>query len=228
MKRSGLRPGFSFGRNRQDRHAGFKREYSFRKSWIAIAVVLVFDIIFLIPAYMTLQETVALWRAPEDLFSLVAALFTSFWLLGWSMAPLLITTILLVMLFGREEVRGRAGAVEIFLGLPFVGITVHYDAVQMRNLRVEHPVQKSGRAWRGSHVVFDYGDNTFAFGCEVEETDLAALQSSIEIATGVAIGRGEAVSVEEAEGVRPAEEVQSFKAAEETPLTLTGRASTCA
>lgn len=224
MKRSGLRPRFSFGRNKQGRHAGFQREYSFRKSWIAIAIVLVFDIIFLIPAYMTLQEAVALWRAPGDLFSLVAALFTSFWLLGWSMAPLLITAILLVMLFGREVVRGRAGVVEVSLGLPFVGITAHYDAVQMRNLRVEHPTQKSGRAWRGSHAVFDYGDNSFAFGSEVEDTDLAALQSSIETSTGVAIARGGAASAEVAETERPTEHIQSFKVADETPATLTRKA----
>ena len=45
------------------------------------------------------------WSRFDSLFDLVGALFLSAWLLGWSIAPLLMTAVLLLMLFGREVLR---------------------------------------------------------------------------------------------------------------------------
>lgn len=196
MIRKGQRPQFSVGFDRSDGQERYRKVFSFRKSWVAIAVVLVFDLVFLIPTYTTLLEALELWRAPDDLFNLVAALFITFWLMGWSMAPLLITSVLAVMLFGREVVRVRPGVLEVFLGLPFFGVTAQYDMSRMRNLRIEYPDKKSGRSWRGSHVAFDYGANTAAFGSEVQESQVDPLRASLEMAAGTTIRNGEASALE--------------------------------
>jgi hypothetical protein len=125
--------------------------------------------------------------------SLVAALFTTFWLLGWSLAPLAMTALLAVMLFGCEVVKARPGVVEVFIGLPFAGLSMAYDASRMRNLRLAHPPPKSGKSWRGSHVAFDYGANSGEFGSDISELDVARIRGRLEMATGVTLRQGDAL-----------------------------------
>lgn len=144
------RPRFRLGLERHLQGERFQQVFPLRRHWPAILFLLVFDVIFLLPAIGTGREALQLWGAPEDLFSLVAALFTTFWLLGWSMAPLVMTAILLAMLFGREVVRVRPGLVQISLGLPLFSLQAQYEAAAIRNLRLEHPAAKSGTSWRGA------------------------------------------------------------------------------
>ena len=197
--RTGLRPGFRLAWGMPDQGERYREVFPFRRSWIAIAVLLVFDVIFLIPTVTTFREAVGLWSKPDDLFNLVAALFITFWLLGWSLAPLLMTALLMILLFGREIVTARPGTVEVFMGLPFLGLAMGYEAAAIRNLRLEHPPVKSGKSWRGPHAVFDYGANTGEFGSDLDEMDLAAIQGRIETGTGVSLRSGEA-RPEELEG----------------------------
>jgi hypothetical protein len=180
----------------RDGQDGYRRVWPFRRSWIAIAILSVMDIIFLIPAVSTLRQAISEWSKFDSLFDLVGALFISAWLLGWSMGPLIMTGILVVMLFGREALNVRPGTVELFLGLPFVGIVISYDVSKMRNLRTEHPTKKSGKSWRGTHFVFDYGANSVAFGSDINRDELAEIRSSIHMASGTAIRRGEALPEE--------------------------------
>ena len=93
------------------------RSFHFGYSWKLITVVLLIDIAFLVPAFSVAQDAVQLWQQSDALFQLTAALFTTFWLVGWSMAPALITLILLLLFFGREEVRARSGELDVSLGL---------------------------------------------------------------------------------------------------------------
>jgi len=172
---------------------GFRRVLPFRRSWIAIAVLAVMDAIFLFPAVTAFQQASEEWGRLDNLFDLVGALFLSAWLLGWSIAPLAMTGILVLMLFGREVIKARQGAVEIFIGLPFVGIAANYDVSKMRNLRIEQPAKKSGRSWRGSHLAFDYGANKVAVGSDIESDELAGLKSGIEVASNTSIRRGDAL-----------------------------------
>jgi hypothetical protein len=192
MNRVGIRPEFSFGLARTGEAYTLRRRYPFRRSPVAILVLLVFDVVFLIPAISTLLEAISLWRQPDELFSVVAALFVSFWLLGWSMAPLLITAILVLLICGREELRAGPGRLELLLGLPGLGITLRYDAASVRNLRIETPQEKSGRSWRGSHLVFDYGAGSHAFGSDVAQQELDLLGGQLEQATGLPLRRGDA------------------------------------
>jgi hypothetical protein len=199
MKRQGLRPRFRFGIDRPGRSSELREVLPFKRSWIAIVFLAGFDLAFLIPAITTFRQAAAEWSRFDSLFDLVGALFLSAWLMGWSIAPLVLTTILLLMLFGREVLKARPGAVEIWLGIPGVGVAAVYDATRMRNLRLETPPPKSGRSWRGPHLAFDYGANPVRFGSNLGPADLGRLESRIESATGTRISRREA-SPEELEG----------------------------
>jgi hypothetical protein len=195
-KRTGLRPGLRVGLPAPEQQGSYREVFRFRRSWPAIIILLVLDIVFLIPAVTTAGKSIEMWQQPEDLFDLVGALFTTFWLMGWSLAPLLMTAILLVLLFGREVSSASRDGVEVFLGLPFIGLAARYQVSHMRNLRLEHPAPKSGTSWRGSHLVFDYGANTGEIGSSLNELDLAAIRGRIEAATGENIRVGEALPEE--------------------------------
>lgn len=210
--RTGLRPGFRLAWGMPDQGERYREVFPFRRSWIAIAVLLVFDVIFLIPTVTTFREAVSLWSKPDDLFNLVAALFITFWLLGWSIAPLLMTALLMILLFGREIVSARPGMLEVFVGLPFIGLAMSYQAAAMRNLRLERPPAKSGKSWRGPHAVFDYGANTGEFGSDLGDMDLAAIKSRIEMSTGVSLRSGEA-RPEELEGEWGRDSVRGLRSA---------------
>ena len=193
MIRKGLRPSVCLRRPRGGVDFPYAEVFPFRRSWVAIGVLLVFDIVFLIPAFTTFQEARELWQRPEGLFDLTAALFITFWLVGWSMGPLAMTAILAVLLFGREEIRARQGELEVYLGLPFAGARISYRAAGIRNLRLEQPAAKSGKSWRGSHAVFDYGANQGAFGSDLTPGGLKQIRERIETVTGVTLRTGEAL-----------------------------------
>lgn len=169
-----------------------RREFSFRRSWVAIIVLLVMDIIFLIPAITTFQQISGDGSGFNSLFDLVGVLFLGAWLLGWSMAPLVMTSILVVLVFGREVVRVGPGLMTITIGLPFIGLTANYDIRSIRNLRTEQPASKSGKSWRGLHFEFDFGANTVAFGSDVAVEDQFEIESALESAGGKPIREGEA------------------------------------
>jgi hypothetical protein len=192
MIRKGLRPRIKPALDRSRDSSAFRRVFPFRRSWFAISILAAFDIVFLIPAINTFQEAATEWGKFDNLFDLVAALFLSAWLLGWSIAPLLMTAVLALMLFGREVIKVRPGTLVVFLGLPFVGVAAEYEVARMRNLRIEHPPKKSGKSWRGPHLVFDYGANKVAVGTDIGESGLADITSRIQMASGKKMRRGEA------------------------------------
>lgn len=175
--------------------ATWRREFPFRRSWVAIIGLLVFDIVFLVPAVATFRQ-IGSFGAIDSLFDLVGVVFLGAWLLGWSMAPLLLTTILLLLAFGREVLLVRPGKAELFIGLPFAGFAVTYDVARMRNLRLEQPPAKSGTSWRGQHLAFDYGAQTIGFGSAVGPLEQGEVQSGIEMASGMKIRKGEATGEE--------------------------------
>jgi len=190
----------------------------------------VIDIVFLIPAITTFSQAGSQWSRFDSLFDLVGAVFLSAWLLGWSTAPLIMTGILVLMLFGRETISIRPGVVELTIGLPLFGLGALYDASKMRNLRLETPLGKSGSSWRGKHFAFDYGANPVTFGSDVTGTELAEIRDSILRESGAAIRHGEALPAEIEQPWEPNSEIASSvpseqTGAEEDPVTL-GSAST--
>jgi len=207
--RKGLKPGFKFGFDRPADDNSFRRVFPFRRSWIAITVLVVMDIIFTIPAVTTFSQAVSEWERFESLFDLVMALFLSAWLLGWVIAPLIMTSILVLMIFGREVLKASPDKVEIFFGIPFVGISAHYDISKMRNLRFEQPPKKSGKSWRGGHLVFDYGANSVSVGSAITEDEVANLRGQLYNATGTKIRQRDALPKELEKEWEPEKEVIS-------------------
>jgi hypothetical protein len=196
MIRKGLRPGFKFGFDMPGEGDDFRLVLPFRRSWVAIAILAVMDIVFLIPAVLTFQQAIVEWGQFDSLFDLVGALFLSAWLLGWIIAPLIMTTILAVMLFGREVLKASPGVVEIFFGIAIFGVTVRYDVSKLRNLRFEHPMKNSGKSWRGPHLVFDYGANTVAVGSAINGDEVPEIRRQLKAATGQDIRHGDALPSE--------------------------------
>ena len=196
MKRHGLKPRFRIGTLLPLGRPQLREVFPFQRSWVAIAVLAAFDAAFLIPAVITLRQAWDAWSRFESLFDLVAAVFLSAWLLGWSIAPLLMSGILLLMLFGREVLTVHPGRVEIGIGLPLLALTGVYDAAKMRNLRRVEPPPKSGTSWRGAHLAFDYGANTSEFGSAIDAARAASLVRDIQTGTRAAIRSGEPTSAE--------------------------------
>jgi len=224
--RKGLKPGLKFGFDTAVETEAFRRVMPFRRSWTAIAILAAFDAAFIVPAVITFRQAMSEWSHFDSLFDLVAAIFLSAWLLGWIIAPLIMTAILLVLISGRETLKAGPGMVEIFLGMSFVGVTARYDVSKMRNLRFEQPPKKSGKSWRGSHLTFDYGANTVSFGSNIGADELAELRDRLEFATGAQIRHGDAFEEEIAEKWKPDEEVApdmsvAASTINSTPLLLT-------
>jgi len=157
-----------------------------------MAVLAIMDIAFIVPATTVFVEAAGEWSKFESLFDLVGALFLSAWLLGWLTAPVLMTAILALMLFGREAIRVQGGHVEIFIGLPVAGLAAIYDISKMRNLRLEVPAKKSGSSWRGPHLVFDYGANAVRFGSRVGSEEPTELNSRFRMVSGKPVLKGQA------------------------------------
>jgi len=226
MIRKGLRPGFKFGIDRPGDEGDFRRVLPFRRSWVAITILAVMDIVFLIPAVLTFQQAITEWGQFDSLFDLVGALFLSAWLLGWIIAPLIMTTILAVLLFGREVLKASPGRVEIFFGIAIFGVTIRYDVSKLRNLRFERPLKKSSKSWRGPHLVFDYGANTVAVGSAISGDEIPEIRRQLKAATGQDIRHGDALPSEiktkwEQDEIPTPESPPTTSLVSSEPLTLT-------
>jgi hypothetical protein len=95
----------------------------FQRSWKALLMVAILATAMTVPAVNVFHQAFDGWREFDGLFDLVAALFSSFWLMGWSVGLLLIWGILLALLMGREVLLVRPGEVELVLGVPGVGVS---------------------------------------------------------------------------------------------------------
>ena len=105
MIRKGFKPGLKFGFDTVGENEILRRVMPFRRSWVAIAILAAFDAVFIIPAVITFRQAISEWSRFDSLFDLVAAIFLSAWLLGWVIAPLILTGILLLMISGRETLK---------------------------------------------------------------------------------------------------------------------------
>ena len=203
MKRPKNRPTLRFSTGFSSSQEVLREILPFRRSWKAILFIAVFAIAFTVPAVLAFVQARDEWLQLDTLFDLVAVLFLSLWLLGWSIAPLLLNTLLIVLLFGREVLFARPGIVEVAIGIPGLMLMVEYDVSKMRNLRVEIPEKKSGKSWRGPHMAFDYEGRTECFGSDVDDMEASDLTSRLALATGSTIRRG---SIEKAKQPGPADE----------------------
>lgn len=208
MKRNGIRPRLRLAVDWPGR-GQYRRVFPFRRPWKVIAIIAVVNAIFIVPAIGVFRQAMEGWSGFEDLFDLTVAVFSSAWLLGWSIAPLIMTLALLLMLFGREVVTIHGSQFRLAVGLPFLGIGADYRLAAMRNLRAQTPLAKSGKSWRGPHLEFDYGAHDVAFGSNAGQAELAEVRSALQSAYGGPLRSGEARPDE----LLPAESTRGKKAA---------------
>ena len=166
MKRPKHRPKLRFSTGFSSGQETLREALPFRRSWKAILFISVFAIAFTVPAVLTFIQARDEWSQLDTLSDLVSALFLSLWLLGWSIAPLILNSLLIVLFFGREVLFARPGTIEVAIGIPGLMLMVEYDVTKMRNLRVEIPEKNSGKSWRGPHralgsLVLRRKDRTF-------------------------------------------------------------------
>ncbi len=198
MIRKGIRPEFRPGLDLPTQ-GEYRRVLPFPRNWKLILVLLLLDCVFLLPAWAAFQQAAEQWSKFDDLFDLVSAIFISAWLLGWSVVPLLLSAVLVVILGGREVVRASRHKLELIVGLPFFGLVSRYDPQAMRNLQRQVAPQKSGHSWRGSYLVFDYGANQIEFGSDLSISEASDIKLSIETACGISLRSGPATEQELAE-----------------------------
>lgn len=184
LKKFGFPKKFRVGFERSSDRDGMRRVFPFRRSWPAIGILAGMDVAFCIPAVASLSQAIESWQEFETLFDLTVALFTTAWLIGWSVAPLILTSILYLALTGREVLKARPGIVELGIGVPGLFLWIEMEADKLYNLRLTKPPEKSGTSWRGEHFSVVHCGDRVEFGSVVNAADLSKLKQDIEHATG--------------------------------------------
>lgn len=163
----------------------FREVLPFQRSWLIIGIITAVLIVFLIPAVSAYGMASSSWSKLDSLMDLVSAVFTSAWLLGWSLAPLVLSLILAVMLFGREVIQANSDRIEIGIGLPGLVLFIPYDPKRISRIRLVTPEEKSGTSWRGRHLAFNHGTDQIDFGSAIDETRLEEITFDLQSATGI-------------------------------------------
>ena len=162
----------------------------FARNWKIIFLVLGLDAVFGIPFVVVFRQALGLWQSPDSLFVLVAAIFTTAWLLAWALVPLLLTLVLAVLLFGREVLMARPGQLLQGVGIPLVQFLVEYDAGKLRNLRHAVPGGGSFLSWRGPHLAFLYQGREQELGIGIAAAEAPELIRQLVSVTGEPLTAG--------------------------------------
>ena len=160
-----------------------RRVLPFKRSLTAIIVVAAIDIAVMIPAVSTYGKAMDSWGAIDSLFDMTSAVFMTAWVVGWSIAPLMLTLILLLLLTGREVLIGRPGVLQLGIGVPGLILSTSFDVHKVSNMRLSDPRSKPGTSWRGTFIAFDYEDRQFEFGSGMTQHDLLNIKHEIEMST---------------------------------------------
>ena len=139
----------------------------FKRSALAILIVAAMALVMTIPAISVFRSAAADWGRLESLFDLVGALFSTGWLMGWSIGLLFLYSLLAVLLIGRETLILAPGNVQLRAGLPFMFFRVSLDPGRIEKLHHRQPKAKSSYAWRGPHLAFEYEGAPMEVGSEL-------------------------------------------------------------
>ena len=170
---------FRFGFDLFAGHDDARIRLPFQRPTIAILIVAAMAIAMTIPAISVFGQAAAHWSRLDDLFDLVGALFSTGWLLGWSVGLVILYGLLAILLFGCETILLQPGRLEMRLGLPFLFLRVTLDPGKIKNLHHATPKAKSGKAWRWPHLAFDYESAPLEIGSRLSEVETAQLAARI-------------------------------------------------
>jgi len=122
------------------------------------------------------------WQNADKLFSLVGALFQTFWLIGWSVGVLIMSTVFIIMLLGRQVVLVHSGKVNTIIGVPGFGVRISIAASEIQEVTLVDPSDKSVFPKQGKQlkiITIEDHENS-SFGSNHTEADLQRLQYAIE------------------------------------------------
>ena len=154
-------------------HNDYYLNMPFRRSLIGIAISGAFLAAFSIPL-VTVGGSI-MGDVEGDLFSLVAVLFSLFWMLGWSVGVGVLALVFLAMTFGRETLRVRNNELILRIGIPGIGLGARYRGEVLRHFRRAPPDEIGGTGWRGQHLAVNYGAETIEFGSGIEAEQAAEI-----------------------------------------------------
>lgn len=143
---------------------GERVDLPFKRSVLAILIVAAMAIAMTVPAISVFRSAATEWGRLESLFDLVGALFSTGWLMGWSIGLLFLYALLAVLFIGRETLILTPGSVQLRAGLPFMFFRVRLDPGRIEKLHHRRPKAKSSHAWRGPHLAFEYNGTPMEVG----------------------------------------------------------------
>ena len=136
----------------------------------------------------------------RDVFDLMFVLFEGFWLLGWSVAVLILGALTVFLFLYGESARLQGGRLVHVPRFGPVKILIEYDLARVRNLRLE---SASGDQVR---IRFDYDGGSNGLGDTMPRADAERVVRTI-LSAAAAAGPGiDVVDVEEAAPAAPAPE----------------------
>jgi hypothetical protein len=152
----------------------------FKRSVLAILIVAAMAIAMTIPAISVFRSAAADWGRLDSLFDLVGALFSTGWLMGWSIGLLFLYSLLAVLFIGREKLILAPGNVQLRAGLPFMFFQVSLDPGRIEKLHHSQPKAKSSHAWRGPHLAFEYDGAPMEVGSDLSAEAAQQLAERIQ------------------------------------------------
>ncbi len=133
---------------------------------------IVFGVMFLIFAGIAVQQVASIdFRAVATVFDLVTALFTTFWVLGWSVGVGFLFVITILLLTYRESARLSADRLIYIPQLGPIKVIAEYELRKIRNLRTVD-AKEPGRV----RIRFGYGEGDTGLG---NDMPLAEAESRI-------------------------------------------------
>lgn len=172
---------FHFGPTSDESEVDYKLVSPFVRSLKIQLLVGVFLIPFVFAEIHMLQTAIKDWQDIESLSDIVAALFSSAWVLGWSMGVIPFCFIYLLMWFGQQTVLVHSGRVDTIVGLPWLAARLSIRASDVLDVKLVD-AQKSSvfeKVGQQLQLITVDGRENSAFGCRHSEDDRIRLHQAI-------------------------------------------------
>lgn len=167
---------FGFGSDAAD---DYYLSLPFGRSLPAILISGAFLAVFSFPLF-AMGEMLGI-GGDDSLSSLVANLFTLFWMLGWLSGVAVLLLVFLCLSFGKESLHVANNKLSISIGIPGFALSGTYDENLIRKFRYIDSDIAAGKKWRGNHIAFDYGDSNIAFGSNISAQDAPGIIARLKV-----------------------------------------------
>ncbi|RBP47110.1 DUF6498-containing protein [Arenicella xantha] len=152
----------------------------------SVKVMLVLGLITLVLSAVeltVLKQAVGLWSNADELFSLIAALFVTFWLVIWTLPTVLLLFATLVLMFGRMVVVVQAGMVDFVLGVPGIGVRFTLAAKEINDaiLVDAEPNSIFARSGKQIKIITELSNDNSAFGSDMTLLDLNHFKQAVSL-----------------------------------------------